>query len=218
MGAHVGCEVLTGAAESNGCLGRVVSYRGARAKVRTDGSSGRVVGVKPQKLVVVVGGRAARPTQGPIRPLAQRGARAAGPKHPHLARARGERAADTMYPRSIVSFGLPRAGTTAAGAARVFRLTERERERERNAFACIERHQAFALAPASGSRTLSGRSSGWVGRRRTGARRKRGHVTSPLGAVTWRRCCGRGPTAACGMRGRVTPPRSSGRSGQGTVK
>ena len=49
------CEGLTGAAELNGSLGRVVSHEGARARVRMDGPGGRVVGVKPQNLVVVVG-------------------------------------------------------------------------------------------------------------------------------------------------------------------
>ena len=56
MGARVRCEGLTGAAELNGCLGRVVSHDGARAKVRMDAAGARVVGVKPQNLVVVVGG------------------------------------------------------------------------------------------------------------------------------------------------------------------
>ena len=55
VGARVRCEGLTGAAELNGCLGRVVSNEGARARVRMDGPGGRVVGVKPQNLVVVVG-------------------------------------------------------------------------------------------------------------------------------------------------------------------
>jgi len=53
VGARVRCEGLTGAAEWNGCLGRVVSHEGARAQVLTDG--GRVVGVRPQNLVVVLG-------------------------------------------------------------------------------------------------------------------------------------------------------------------
>jgi len=59
VGARVRCEGLTGAAELNGCLGRVVSHEGARAKVRMDapggGGGGRVVSVKPQNLVVVRG-------------------------------------------------------------------------------------------------------------------------------------------------------------------
>jgi len=55
VGARVRCEGLTGAAELNGCLGRVVSHEGARAKVRMDGPGSRVVGVKPQNLVVVAG-------------------------------------------------------------------------------------------------------------------------------------------------------------------
>jgi hypothetical protein len=46
VGARVRCEGLTGAAELNGCLGRVVSHEGARAKVLMDGPGGRVVGVK----------------------------------------------------------------------------------------------------------------------------------------------------------------------------
>jgi len=56
VGARVRCEGLTGAAELNGCLGRVVSHEMARAKVRIDGggAGARVVGVKPQNLVVVV--------------------------------------------------------------------------------------------------------------------------------------------------------------------
>ena len=53
--ARVRCEGLTGAAELNGCLGRVVSHEGARAKVRMDGPGGRVVGVRPQNLAVDVG-------------------------------------------------------------------------------------------------------------------------------------------------------------------
>ena len=55
VGARVRCEGLTGAAELNGCLGRVVSHEGARARVLMDGPSGRVVGVKPRNLVVGVG-------------------------------------------------------------------------------------------------------------------------------------------------------------------
>ena len=55
VGARVRCEGLTAAAELNSCLGRVVSHEGARAKVRMDGPGGRLVGVKPQNLVVVVG-------------------------------------------------------------------------------------------------------------------------------------------------------------------
>jgi hypothetical protein len=57
VGARVRCQGLTGAAELNGCLGRVVSHDGARAKVRiSDGAGGRVLSVKPQNLVVVVAG------------------------------------------------------------------------------------------------------------------------------------------------------------------
>jgi hypothetical protein len=55
VGARVRCEGLTGAAELNGCLGRVVSHEGARARVVMDGPGGRVVGVEPQNLVVVIG-------------------------------------------------------------------------------------------------------------------------------------------------------------------
>ena len=40
----------------NGCLGRVVSHEGARAMVRMDGPGGRVGGVLPANLVVVVDG------------------------------------------------------------------------------------------------------------------------------------------------------------------
>jgi hypothetical protein len=54
-GARVRCEGLTSAAELNGCLGRVVDHEGARVRVRLDGPGGRVVGVKPQNLAVVVG-------------------------------------------------------------------------------------------------------------------------------------------------------------------
>jgi hypothetical protein len=46
---------LAGAAELNSCLGRVVSYEGARATVLMDGPGGRVVSVRPQNLVVVLG-------------------------------------------------------------------------------------------------------------------------------------------------------------------
>ena len=62
VGARVRCEGLTGAAELNGCLGHVESHEGApaRVKVRMDGPGnrvvGRVVGVKPQNLVIVVAG------------------------------------------------------------------------------------------------------------------------------------------------------------------
>jgi len=56
VGARVRCKGLTGAAELIGCLGRVLSHaEGARAKVVMDGPSGRVVGVRPQNLDVVVG-------------------------------------------------------------------------------------------------------------------------------------------------------------------
>ena len=55
VGARVRCVGLTGAAELNGCVGRVVSHEGSRAKVRVDGAGGRVVGVKPQNLVVFSG-------------------------------------------------------------------------------------------------------------------------------------------------------------------
>ena len=55
VGARVRCEGLTGAAELNGCLGRVVSHKRARARVRMDGPGCCVVGVRPQNLVVVVG-------------------------------------------------------------------------------------------------------------------------------------------------------------------
>jgi hypothetical protein len=52
----VRCEGLAGTAELNGCLGRVVSHEGARARVCMDGAGGgRVVGVKPGNLVVTVG-------------------------------------------------------------------------------------------------------------------------------------------------------------------
>ena len=44
VGARVRCQGLTGAAELNGCHGRVLSHEGARAKVRMDGPGGRVVG------------------------------------------------------------------------------------------------------------------------------------------------------------------------------
>jgi len=47
----VRCEGLTGAAESNGCLGRVSGHEGPRARVLMDG--GRSVGVNPRNLVVV---------------------------------------------------------------------------------------------------------------------------------------------------------------------
>ena len=53
VGARVRCEGLTGAAELNGCLGRVVSHQGARAHVRMDGPGGRVVGLRPANLVVL---------------------------------------------------------------------------------------------------------------------------------------------------------------------
>ena len=57
VGARVRCEGLADAAAAglNGCLGRVESHEGARAKVRMDGAGGRVVGVKPENLVVTVG-------------------------------------------------------------------------------------------------------------------------------------------------------------------
>ena len=59
VGARVRCEGLTGAAwvlmELNNCLGRVVSHAGGRAWVVMDGPGGRVVGVRPQNLVVIVG-------------------------------------------------------------------------------------------------------------------------------------------------------------------
>ena len=55
VGARVRCEGLTGAAELNGCLGRVVSHEGARGKALNDGPDGRVVGVKSKNLAVVVG-------------------------------------------------------------------------------------------------------------------------------------------------------------------
>jgi len=55
VGARVRCQGLIGAAELNGCIGRVVSHEGARARVLMDGPGGRVVGVKPQNLIVVVG-------------------------------------------------------------------------------------------------------------------------------------------------------------------
>ena len=55
VGARVRCKGQTGAAELNGCLGRVVSHEGARAKVLMDGPGGRVVGVRSQNLIVVVG-------------------------------------------------------------------------------------------------------------------------------------------------------------------
>ena len=51
VGARVRCEGLTRAAELNGCLGRVVSHEGERARVLLDG--GRSVGVKPGNLIVV---------------------------------------------------------------------------------------------------------------------------------------------------------------------
>ena len=52
VGARVRCEGLTGAAELNGRLGRVVRHEGARARVLMD-HRGRSVNVKPQNLVVV---------------------------------------------------------------------------------------------------------------------------------------------------------------------
>ena len=55
VGARVRCKGLTDAAELNGCLGRVESHDGARAMVVMDGPGGRVVGVEPQNLVVVLG-------------------------------------------------------------------------------------------------------------------------------------------------------------------
>ena len=55
VGARVRCKGLTGAAGLNGCLGRVVSHAGARARLLMDGPDCRVVGVRPQNLVVVVG-------------------------------------------------------------------------------------------------------------------------------------------------------------------
>ena len=55
VGARVRCEGLTDAAELNGCLGRVVSHEGARARVVMDGPGGRVVGVEPRNLTVVLG-------------------------------------------------------------------------------------------------------------------------------------------------------------------
>jgi len=55
VGARVRCKGLTGAAELNGCLGRVESHDGARARVVMDGPGGRVVGVEPQNLAVVLG-------------------------------------------------------------------------------------------------------------------------------------------------------------------
>jgi len=55
VGARVRCEGLTGAVELNGCLGRVVSHEGERARVRMDGPGCCVVGVRPQNLVVVIG-------------------------------------------------------------------------------------------------------------------------------------------------------------------
>jgi len=54
VGGRVRCEGLTGAPELNGCLGGVVSHEGDRAKVRLDAAGARVVGVKPQNLVVIV--------------------------------------------------------------------------------------------------------------------------------------------------------------------
>jgi len=51
----VRCKGLTGAVALNSCLGRVVGHEGARTRVLMDGPGGRVVGVKPQNLVVVVG-------------------------------------------------------------------------------------------------------------------------------------------------------------------
>ena len=51
VGARVRCEGLVGAAELNGCLGRVVGHDGARVRVEMDG--GRDVRVKPRNLVVV---------------------------------------------------------------------------------------------------------------------------------------------------------------------
>jgi len=53
VGTRVRCEGLTGAAELNGCLGRVRRHEGARARVQMDGMRGRSVNVKPQNLVVV---------------------------------------------------------------------------------------------------------------------------------------------------------------------
>ena len=58
VGARVRCGGLTEfahAAALNGYLGRVVGHAGARARVQLDGPSGRVVGVKPQNLAVVIG-------------------------------------------------------------------------------------------------------------------------------------------------------------------
>jgi len=57
VGARVrfkGLTELTRETALKGCLGRVVGHAGARALVRLDGPSGRVVNVKPQNLVVVI--------------------------------------------------------------------------------------------------------------------------------------------------------------------
>ena len=53
VGSRVRCEGLKGAAELNGCVGRVLNHAGDRARVKIDG--GRVLGVKAANLVVVAG-------------------------------------------------------------------------------------------------------------------------------------------------------------------
>lgn len=49
------CEGLKGAAELNGCMGKVLEHVGARARVRIDGATkpARIVGVKSENLVLV---------------------------------------------------------------------------------------------------------------------------------------------------------------------
>jgi len=66
VGSRVRCEGLAGAAELNGCLGRVVGHAGERVSVRLNGPNGRVVGVKPGNLVIVVGPGRGLPHTRPI--------------------------------------------------------------------------------------------------------------------------------------------------------
>jgi hypothetical protein len=126
VGARVRCEGLTGAAELNGRLGRVVSHEGERARVRMDGRGGhrgRAVGVKPQNLVVVVGLLDLLKAQPELFHREVLG-RLDPSDRTSLTRA-ASALRDMVYPRSIFPSGLPRAGTTAtAGAARVFKLAD----------------------------------------------------------------------------------------------
>jgi len=55
VGARVRCEGLTGATELNGCLGCVASHEGDRARVQIDGPCSRMVGMRLQNLIVVLG-------------------------------------------------------------------------------------------------------------------------------------------------------------------